>query len=776
MQNADLKKIPELTVYSKKRFINPRYQFITAVAMLFSVLAGALLESEYIWIPVIVCCMCTVLAVIVFRRRIVFVILLFVFSIGMLFYSSMMSKPEISAVSQEAELYTALAAEDSKNTENGFVSVVLKDVVAIKTGSELSHKIRLYIKEAEFCELYCGDRITFKAAVHEIEKPQNPGEANRRLIGLAQGIAFSAYADAEDINIINHETDFFSVFMDLRRKMIRNTCNMLPQEDAAIVNSVILGADEDVDQDFLMSLQKLGIVHVFSVSGLHVSIVALMLNYLLEKLRVGNWIRFFLGTVFIAGYVLISACSVSAIRAGIMAAALLLCKAIIQPYDSLNALSFAAVAVMLVNPLQVFLLGFQLSFLACVGIVFFARLFGGKSCRWWGKLLNAAGVTISAQIGTFPIVANAFGYIAPLSIAANILIVPIFSLILLLDLPLNVLILFFPPAEALLKVLYPLTWMIRWLIGMVGEVPVIPVAAFSAAAVMLYYGLMLLFSRFIVAKRKTKLICAICVLVLGFTVWGGQVLGRTYARITLLSTGNAMCAVVELPDRRCYLFDTGGSREVSEYIPNTAQTVAMPYLRKCGVKTVQGVFLSHGDGDHSGGLLAFRDQIGIETVFYNPKTIAQKRIQQCLMDWEQNGTQLEEVSAGDSVLLGEGSVHVLFPFADSETESNTSCVYKFSYCGITVLFTGDIEQRDSALLIERENIKCDIMVVPHHGSLATLYPPLLEKADAGLYLISSSEFAKDEYAYYPVLNTGQSGAIEIKIYSDGNYSVKEFKS
>ena len=92
-----------------------------------------------------------------------------------------------------------------------------------------------------------------------------------------------------------------------------------------------------------------------------------------------------------------------------------------------------------------------------------------------------------------------------------------------------------------------------------------------------------------------------------------------------------------------------------------------------------------------------------------------------------------------------------------------------------MLFTGDIEQRDSALLIERENIKCDIMVVPHHGSLATLYPPLLEKADAGLYLISSSEFAKDEYTYYPVLNTGQSGAIEIKIYSDGNYSVKEFK-
>lgn len=82
------------------------------------------------------------------------------------------------------------------------------------------------------------------------------------------------------------------------------------------------------------------------------------------------------------------------------------------------------------------------------------------------------------------------------------------------------------------------------------------------------------------------------------------------------------------------------------------------------------------------------------------------------------------------MLLGEGSVHVLFPFADSETESNTSCVYKFSYCGITMLFTGDIEQRDSALLIERENIKCDIMVVPHHGSLATLYPPLLEKADA----------------------------------------------
>lgn len=88
------------------------------------------------------------------------------------------------------------------------------------------------------------------------------------------------------------------------------------------------------------------------------------------------------------------------------------------------------------------------------------------------------------------------------------------------------------------------------------------------------------------------------------------------------------------------MFDTGGSREVSEYIPNTAQTVAMPYLRKCGVKTVQGVFLSHGDGDHSGGLLAFRDQIGIETVFYNPKTIAQERIQQCLMDWEQNGNSV----------------------------------------------------------------------------------------------------------------------------------------
>lgn len=204
----DLKKTPEFMVYSEKRLINPRYQFIVALVMLFSILVGALIESKYIWIPITVCCVCAILTAVIFRRKIVFIVLLFLFSIGMLFYSVALSNPEISAVSQEAELYTAVAAEDSKYTESGLTVVILKNVTSVETGNKLSHKMQLYVTETEFCKLYCGDRIVFQAAVHEIERPQNPGEANWRLMSLAKGVAFSAYANIEDIDIVDHETNF----------------------------------------------------------------------------------------------------------------------------------------------------------------------------------------------------------------------------------------------------------------------------------------------------------------------------------------------------------------------------------------------------------------------------------------------------------------------------------------------------------------------------------------------------------------------------------------
>ena len=222
------------------------------------------------------------------------------------------------------------------------------------------------------------------------------------------------------------------------------------------------------------------------------------------------------------------------------------------------------------------------------------------------------------------------------------------------------------------------------------------------------------------------------------------------------------------------MVDTGAAPVFSKYSGNSAERVVLPYLYARGIYSLDGVFLSHGDVDHSGGLYLFIDKIDVEKIYYNPITL-DKSQKELLAQYGQNGCELIRLESGDMLILDEDvAVRILYPSAGTEAGENTSMVFKLYAFDNTVLFTGDIQDYDMEYVSRLSDVKCDILKAPHHGSDATFNKAFYDSAQADYIISSSGRETSKLFEYYGerVLSTFINGTISVYIGPNG-YIIKE---
>jgi len=203
--------------------------------------------------------------------------------------------------------------------------------------------------------------------------------------------------------------------------------NLSPPQ-SSILGALILGDKKGISEELKQKLNVAGVRHITAVSGLHVAILTSILMILLIGLGFWRQQAFYFSVLIVTLFIVMTGLQPSAIRAGIMGVLFLFAQYLGKMNTSSRTIIFAATLMLAQNPLLLKLdVGFQLSFLAMLGIIYFLPVFQGflKKIPNFLQLRNLLAMTLSAQIFTLPILIYNFGYLSLVSPVTNILIVPL---------------------------------------------------------------------------------------------------------------------------------------------------------------------------------------------------------------------------------------------------------------------------------------------------------------------------------------------------------------
>ena len=225
------------------------------------------------------------------------------------------------------------------------------------------------------------------------------------------------------------------ICLELRSYLEQMISRYLPDLPASILSAMVLGQKRDIPWLVNDSMVKSGTVHILVVSGFNVGIVAFIVNLLLKILRLPRAGRIVLTAACLVIYCLMTGASNPVVRATVMGLIFLTAHLLKREPDIYNSLAAAALFILAVNPRQLFDIGFQLSFISVLAIVYlYPKLKGWihpEACKIRILRFIAEGclVSFSAWLGTLVIIALNFRIIAPVTVLANILIVPLATLI-----------------------------------------------------------------------------------------------------------------------------------------------------------------------------------------------------------------------------------------------------------------------------------------------------------------------------------------------------------
>lgn len=281
--------------------------------------------------------------------------------------------------------------------------------------------------------LKSGNLIIFNTSLNRIKNFGNPHEFDYAKYMAINGVFLQGYAKAEDIILLNSErTSFNTIISGLRKRSEKTFNKFIKNQDAlAIANALTLGNKQYLSNDLKQSFINSGAIHVLAVSGLHVGIIYLFINYLLNILVRSSKLqlaKICITIIIIWLYASLTGFSPSVCRAALMFTLIGVAKTFNRDISYYNILAFAALILLVINPLMLFNIGFQLSFIAVGGIVFYQPLLFNLFTFKYGifnSIYQLLTISIAAQLITTPISLFYFHQFPTYFWLTNLLLIPL---------------------------------------------------------------------------------------------------------------------------------------------------------------------------------------------------------------------------------------------------------------------------------------------------------------------------------------------------------------
>lgn len=356
------------------------------------------------------------------RSKIIFsLIFVIVFAIGGALFNFVVSDYKKADLDGHTYTVTARVADISKTDVGCRLLLDSAKIKGNRTGN-LKYKIHAYVYGDS--QLKVGDKIEFSTSL--VDKGLIY-EGKFNAYDLLNKIKYTTELSAENYLVISggHLTVFERV-----SEFLKNTLqNGLDEDEFSVAYALLTGRDEFMDYSLLNNFRSAGVAHIFAVSGLHIGFIAMALGFMFDKFKVNRLAKAIMITAALFFYSGVCGFTASSVRAAIMCAVSLFLAVKGKRYDGISSVSLSAVIVLLISPVQLFHVGFQLSFCVVIGMILLSKPIAKAFKFLPQKLANALGAVIAAQIAGIPVCLVAFGQFSTIAIVANLIFIPCVSVI-----------------------------------------------------------------------------------------------------------------------------------------------------------------------------------------------------------------------------------------------------------------------------------------------------------------------------------------------------------
>ncbi len=687
------------------------------------------------------------------------------------------------------------------------------DITAIRDGEQwrdCSGQSTLYVG-GKMSDLAVGTRVRVFAILVAPRPLHNPGEFDfaQHARGDRTLARLTAAQEASVIPLSEGSSwSIAATFEQMRRRGHDILWRHIDADQAALASAVLLGERENIDSDVVAAYIETGAVHLLSISGLHLGILAGFLFFLLRMGLLPSRLGLIAIAVLVVLYARLTDSNPPVVRATVLVVTL--CAAALLGRRALqwNTLAAAAIVVLAMNPAELFRVGAQLSFL-CIAVfaaLDLRRLYQpspdaldrllqnadpwplrwARSLRKWAVQVTLASLAV--WLVTMPLVMARFHLCTPIAVLLNAIVWLPMALAMLFGFLTMLVGGLVPPLGDFFGTLCGASFNVLGTI--VDAARTIPGGRYWVPGpddwwMIVFYAVL---AMLVVLPRGTIARRWQAALVVGwigvaFAVGAVRALPRDQLDVTFLSVGHGLSVVVELPDGRTLLYDAGHMGS-----PGSGGRTIAGYLWSRGITRIDGLIVSHADADHFNAVPYLMERFDVGAVIVSPVMFDERggkklgaALRTLIETVDQTDTPLETVSDGDRLAASDSpplqilSLRILSPPAGGVpgSDNSNSIVLAIEYAGRRVLLTGDLEGAGLQRLIRRPPIDVDVLLAPHHGSPASSPQEFARWATPRWVIVSGGfrgnpQLLADVYAEVDAkpLHTARVGAVRVSIDAD----------
>ena len=687
----------------------------------------------------------------------------------------------------------ALVISERKEKEYNYMYKI-KIININKKGTKNTY-LYLRVNKKSKIDLEYGDIINFEGEFQEPSRKRNyKGFDYRQYL---KSIKIYGTVKGEKIEILekNKGNLIISLSNKISYKMKEKINNLLNEKEANMLLGLLIGDDEQIDEDIQESFKISSLSHVLAVSGMQVTYIITGM-FLVLKNSFGKRNTKIIIIICLIFYTILTGFSASIVRASIMGILIMGAGLFYRKNDIWTSISISLLIMLIYNPFLITNIGLQLSYLGTLGILIFNKTIYSilrdikiKDRRYKyrinrkliiiiSKIKEILAITISASLTVYPIMLynfNLFGtyflitnllvstIIGPLTILGTIVVIisfiyfelaMIFSGILELFIDLLILISDFSklpfskiyvttPNIVTIVIIYIIFIIFHYIYKLYHDKKLNPTQRRIRNLIALYKYKIRKDYILKIINYKNKIITSILIIIICISVLNFYFIKKDL-KIYFVDVGQGDSSFIVTPKNKTILIDGGGSTS-SDF--DVGKNTLIPYLLDRGYKEIDYMFISHFDEDHVGSLLTVLEELKVNRVIISKQEENSSNYEKFLKIIDEKKIPVLIVKMRDRINI-EKNIYfdILWPKEKQIEENklnNNAIVMKLNYNNFSMLFTGDIEklaEEEICKTYKNSNIlESTILKVAHHGSKTSSTEEFLEKIKPNISLIGVGE-------------------------------------
>ena len=595
-----------------------------------------------------------------------------------------------------------------------------------------------------FDDIKLGDRIIIYGNLNEVNNNTIPNLFNYKKYLSTNGIFYLMTIDK--FEKVGNNT---SIIYYIKNKLIGRINNI--KKSGSYVKTFVLAINE-IDKDVRSSYQYNGISHLFSISGMHITLFATFLLGTMNKISYNRYFNYFIVNLFLIFFMVLVGFTASSVRSVLMFILFSINKLFNLKIKSLDIMLMVLIVLLLINPFYLNSVSFLFSYIISTGIVVANRNI--KQIK--NKLVKNLYISFISFMFSLPICINYFNQVNVLSVVLNLFFIPLVSSIIF---PLSIVSLFVPKIDAILYLFIGIMEKCSLFVSNISMF-VISFPKVGIELVIIYYVIL------VVSLYKPKMYIGVILLIILFK-------NISYfdsdLRVLVFDVGQGDSILVSFPNNGSnVLIDTSGDTMNYESSNNAGNKI-IPYLKTVGITKIDYLVVSHGDFDHMGEAINLVNNFEVDNVVFNcgEYNNLEKELIKVL-----NKKKIKYYTCIRELRISSYKMYFLNTREYDNENDNSSVVY-FNYDGYKFLFMGDAGIEKEQDILDKYNIgDIDVLKVGHHGSKTSSDKKFIDEIKPKYSIISVGKNNRYGHPNKEVLDTlndskiyrtDQDGSIMFKI-------------